>query len=287
MHRSRVYNDGFRSVPVMPRLGHSRSRRTRRPFGTIAACCAALLFCAPRAAVAATPILGTIEVDGSAWVSTGAEGWLQLSTTRPLLVGESVKTGAEGYLLLDLGADGIVGMYANTDLSTTRDQDAPQLEIGAGKAAFFIPADSPLRLRAGDAVMGPGSADEPGTSINGYVELNEHGDGVIVVEEGSLDVKRPKGTEFNGTIFVESEASVTVSSGERLLIGPIASTTHPAPSRAVFDKPDSHDPVAVTESGDVYDLTQARTTRAATAVGGIAGLAIVAFGSGSDSNPSP
>ncbi len=134
---------------------------------------------------AINPIFGTVQANGPAWVSDTGDGWDTLKSTRPLVAGERLKTGDGGYVLLDLGAQGVVGMYNNTEISAGEDGDAAMIDVVDGKLAFHLSEYSAMRIAALDAEI---YAPEPRSSADGYVEINEHGDAVLAVEEGELAV---------------------------------------------------------------------------------------------------
>ncbi len=67
--------------------------------------------------VTAGSVFGTVQVNGPVWSSTGAADWAEVSATRPLVAGDKYRTGDEGYLLADLGDQGVVGMYGNTEIT--------------------------------------------------------------------------------------------------------------------------------------------------------------------------
>ncbi|RMF22948.1 MAG: hypothetical protein D6760_06345 [Deltaproteobacteria bacterium] len=125
-----------------------------------------------------------MQVSGPAWVSSGATDWSQLSATRPLVAGDRLKTGSDGYLLADLGEAGVVGLYGNAEIRANDSGQGPVIDVLKGKVAFHLSPSSKLQLKAEGA--GIGSKTAP---ADGYVEFDEHGVPVVVVEEGSLHVQ--------------------------------------------------------------------------------------------------
>ncbi len=132
----------------------------------------------------AESVFGTVQVSGPAWVSSGATDWSQLSATRPLVAGDRLKTGSDGYLLADLGEAGVVGLYGNAEIRANDSGQGPVIDVLKGKVAFHLSPSSKLQLKAEGA--GIGSKTAP---ADGYVEFDEHGVPVVVVEEGSLHVQ--------------------------------------------------------------------------------------------------
>lgn len=147
----------------------------------------ALVLSAAIPAVALNPVFGTIQVNGPVYVADEGD-WDSVELTRPMVAGDRLKTGSEGYLLADLGSEGIVGMYSNTEISTDGTDEGPSIDVHAGKLAFHLAAFSGLKITAAGAEILPAkSANEQGA--DGYIEINEHGDAVVAVEEGELAVR--------------------------------------------------------------------------------------------------
>ena len=132
----------------------------------------------------ADSVFGTVQVSGPAWVSSGATDWSQLSATRPLVAGDRLKTGSDGYLLADLGEAGVVGLYGNAEIRANDSGQGPVIDVLKGKVAFHLSPSSRLQLKAEGAGIGSKSAP-----ADGYVEFDEDGVPVVVVEEGSLHVQ--------------------------------------------------------------------------------------------------
>jgi hypothetical protein len=127
---------------------------------------------------------GTIQVNGPVWVSSERTGWSKLSATRPLLSGDRLRTGMDGHLLAELGAEGVVGLFSDGELSTRNVAGKPVIEVTRGKLAFHLPAESGLRLEADGASII--ATTDVGT---GYIEYGEDGVPVVVVERGNLVVQ--------------------------------------------------------------------------------------------------
>ena len=134
----------------------------------------------------ADSVFGTVQVSGPAWVSSGATDWSQLSATRPLVAGDRLKTGSDGYLLADLGEAGVVGLYGNAEIRANDSGQGPVIDVLKGKVAFHLSPSSRLQLKAEGAGIGSKSAP-----ADGYVEFDEDGVPVVVVEEGSRSRARP------------------------------------------------------------------------------------------------
>ncbi len=147
----------------------------------------ALVLAAVVPAAAVNPIFGTVQVNGPVFLADQG-AWNAVELTRPMVAGDHLKTGVEGYLLADLGSEGIVGMYSNTEISAAGTDEGPTIEVRSGKLAFHLAAFSGLRITAADAEILPTkNANEQ--AADGYVEINDHGDAVVVVEEGELAVR--------------------------------------------------------------------------------------------------
>ncbi|RMD81975.1 MAG: hypothetical protein D6815_10370 [Candidatus Dadabacteria bacterium] len=132
----------------------------------------------------ADSVFGTVQVSGPAWVSSGATDWSQLSSTRPLVAGDRLRTGSDGYLLADLGEAGVVGLYGNAEIRANDSGQGPVIDVLKGKVAFHLSPRSNLQLKAQGAGIG-----SKATPADGYVEFDENGVPVVVVEEGSLRVQ--------------------------------------------------------------------------------------------------
>lgn len=130
-------------------------------------------------AVGAAPsVFGTVKGAGPAWVAADSADWSQVSSTRPLLAGDSLKTGDKGFVLAELGSQGTVGLYSGAEVRTSGTSDAAVIDVAKGKVAFHVGDNSPLRLAsAGAAVTGSGTAD-------GYIDGGQS----LTVERGTMQV---------------------------------------------------------------------------------------------------
>lgn len=127
---------------------------------------------------AAASVFGTVKGAGPAWVGADSAEWSQVSSTRPLLAGDSIKTGDKGFVLAELGSQGTVGLYAGAEVSTSGTADAAVIGVAKGKVAFHVGEGSPLRFEsAGAAVKGTGKAD-------GYIDGGQS----LTVERGVMQV---------------------------------------------------------------------------------------------------
>lgn len=153
--------------------------------------------------------LGTIQVNGPAYVATGSAAWTQILGPRPLFPGDRLKTGKDGYLVADLGAIGVVGLFGDSEVATAESADLFLVDVQRGKAAFHLEPGSRMRVTAQGASIVPGT-----NAADGYVEYDATGTPVIVMEGGVLDVKFADGT------------SKSVTRGERLAL---TTTAQPEP----------------------------------------------------------
>ncbi len=133
---------------------------------------------------AAGSIFGTIQVSGPAWVASDSSDWSRLSATRPLVAGDRLRTGSDGYLLADLGEAGVVGLYGDAEITATDAGNGPMIDVLKGKVAFHLAPKSKLQL----AAKGAGIVSDA-MPADGYVEFDESGTPVVVVEDGSLKVQ--------------------------------------------------------------------------------------------------
>jgi len=137
---------------------------------------------------AAPSVFGTVKGAGPAWVAADSAQWLQVSSTRPLLGGDSLKTDDKGFMLADLGSQGTVGLYSGAEVRTSGTSDAAVIDITKGKVAFHVGDKSPMQFAsAGAAVTGRGTAD-------GYID----GGSSLTVERGTMQVAMA-GTEHTVT----------------------------------------------------------------------------------------
>ncbi len=154
--------------------------------------------------LAAESILGTIENSGSVWVARPGEDWHEFQKVRPIVTGDRLRTGKDGYLIADLGSDGVLGMFASTEVRVTRSATGVVVSVGKGKVAFHLGADAGLSVVAADSLIRPDrSASE--VAAHGYVKLSNAGDAVIVLEEGAA------------AVVVEGEIK-RLRAGQRLLV---------------------------------------------------------------------
>lgn len=127
---------------------------------------------------AAPSVFGTVKGAGPAWVAAGSSEWSQVSSTRPLLAGDSLKTGDKGFVLAELGSQGTVGLYSGAEVRTSGTSDAAVIDVAKGKVAFHVGENSPMRFEsAGAAVKGTGKAD-------GYIDGGQS----LTVERGAMQV---------------------------------------------------------------------------------------------------
>ena len=209
---------------------------------------------------AAASIFGTIQVKGSAWVSSGTDSWSELSKTRPLVAGDKLKTAADGYLLADLGSHGVVGLYGNAEVTANDSGRGPVIDILKGKVAFHLGDKSALSLRANGADIVAGDA------ADGYVEFTD-GKASVVVEKGGLNV-------------VVAGVSRELKRGQRLSLEPGAEPVQLAGAEA--------DAAAGSASGAGSATTIAGlSTTALTAIGVVAVGVGAAAAVGGDSVASP
>jgi hypothetical protein len=154
--------------------------------------------------------LGTIQVNGPAFAASGSAEWAQIMGPRPLFPGDRLKTGRDGYLVADLGAVGVIGLFGDTEVTTSESGDLFVVDVKTGKAAFHLEPGSRMRLTAKGASIVPGSS-----AADGYVEYDATGTPVVVMEGGALDVKLADG------------ATKSVTRGERLAL---TATAQPEPA---------------------------------------------------------
>lgn len=145
--------------------------------------------------------LGTIQVNGPAYVASGSAEWAQIMGPRPLFPGDRLKTGKDGYLVADLGAIGVIGLFGDSEVVTSASADLFFVDVQRGKAAFHLEPGSRMRLTAQGANIVPGT-----NAADGYVEYDATGTPVVVMEGGVLDVKFADGT------------AKSVTRGERLAL---------------------------------------------------------------------
>ena len=138
--------------------------------------------------VTAGSVFGTVQVNGPVWSSTGAADWAEISATRPLVAGDKYRTGDEGYLLADLGDQGVVGMYGNTEITAGAAGAGALIDVLKGKVAFHLAPESGLQLKAANAAINVDSAGLD-KAADGYVEVNKAGNAVLAVEEGTINVR--------------------------------------------------------------------------------------------------
>ena len=138
--------------------------------------------------VTAGSVFGTVQVNGPVWSSTGAADWSEVSATRPLVAGDKYRTGDEGYLLADLGEQGVVGMYGNTEITAGAAGAGALIDVLKGKVAFHLAPESALQLKAANAAINVDSAGLD-KAADGYVEVNKAGSAVLAVEEGTINVR--------------------------------------------------------------------------------------------------
>jgi|GEM_PF-1876068 len=167
----------------------------------------AFVLAMPLAALAVNPIFGTVQVNGPVFLNNGAHGWDKVELTRPMVAGDHLKTGEEGYLLADLGKQGVVGMYGDTEIATGGSENGPLIDVRRGKLAFHMGTASAMTITAADAeILSTGTAGSKAKdAADGYVEINSNGDAVVAVEDGRLSV-RVAGVDR------------TLKKGERLLL---------------------------------------------------------------------
>lgn len=162
--------------------------------------------------------LGTIQVNGPAYVASGSAAWTQIMGPRPLFPGDRLKTGKDGYLVADLGAIGVIGLFGDSEVATAESADLFLIDVQRGKAAFHLEPGSRMRVTAKGASIVPGT-----NAADGYVEYDATGTPVVVMEGGVLDIKFADGT------------AKTVTRGERLALT-AAAEPEPAPVAAAGDE---------------------------------------------------
>lgn len=190
----------------------------------------------------ADSVFGTVQVSGPAWVSSNSTDWSELTATRPLVAGDHLKTGPDGYLLADLGEAGVIGLYGNAEIRANDSGRGPIIDVLKGKVAFHLSPESKLQLKAKEAGIGSKSAP-----ADGYVEFDENGVPILVVEEGSLQVQ---------LAGMERE----LSRGERMVLAADA------------------EPVKVAQADDEEGNRKKAAAAAATGAGAGAGLGAATFG---------
>jgi hypothetical protein len=161
----------------------------------------AVVFTAVPPVGAAEAALGTIQVNGPAYASSGNAAWAQIVGPRPLFAGDRLRTGKDGYLVGDLGAIGVIGLFGDTEVTTAASNNLLVVDVLKGKAAFHLEPGSRMRLSAKGATVVPGTS-----AADGYVEFDATGTPVVVMEGGVLDVKFADGS------------TKTLNRGERLAL---------------------------------------------------------------------
>lgn len=244
-------------------------------------------------AAAADSILGTLETSGDVWVARHGEDWNEMQSSRPIVTGDRLRTGGNGYVIADLGESGVLGLFATTQIRAAESGAGTSVAVEAGKVAFHLSKGTKLSLVAADSLITTNKSAD-GVAAHGFVELNEAGDAVIVLEDGAASV------------VVDGEVK-SLRAGERLLVTAAGAAGGDALASASED--DEQDQAAGILRGDdaaaggvvagstvAGDGTAAAV--AATAVPsnaaaiGLGALAVVAGGvaigsSGGDSNGSP
>lgn len=221
---------------------------------------------------AAPSVFGTVRGAGPAWVGADSSEWSQVSSTRPLLAGDSLKTGDKGFVLAELGHQGTVGMYSGAEVRTSGTSDAAVIDVTKGKVAFHVGDNSALQLAsAGAAVKGSGKAD-------GYID----GGHSLTVERGVMQVAMSGGEH-------------TVKAGQRFHFD--TQTVEPVKVAGAYGEPQqveeipSAPPPPPAEQQETTTSTGKRNLVAAWVVGGLALAGIITAvavtasdGGGSDSS---
>jgi hypothetical protein len=101
-------------------------------------------------------VLGTLHVRKQVEIATAKGAWHSPKPGAALVEGTSVRTGKEGAALLDLGQNGVLGLYPNGRLlvGTLTGQVLP-VAIEEGEIAFRLPPGSKLELRTARAIVHP------------------------------------------------------------------------------------------------------------------------------------
>jgi hypothetical protein len=224
----------------------------------------------------AEPLLGTLRATGPAWIASGTADWSQLSASRTLVGGDRLRTGDGAYLLVDLGSDGVIGLFADSEVGTHASE--PVVDVLKGKVAFHLAADSELNIRAKSGRIAASSE-----KAEGYVEYQDSTP-VVVVEYGELNVR---------IAGVDSK----VGRGERIVIENDGSTPQVVGMEGVYETDERKATAAmaaeersVAETPDygrrrLLTWTAIGVVAVGATVGGIA--ASGGGGGGGDSNGSP
>ena len=182
-------------------------------------------------------ILGTIQEKGPAYAATPLTDWSKITGSRPLVAGDRLKTEAGGNLLADLGNRGVIGLYADSEVSVAAKGDEILVEAKRGKVAFHLEPGGRVQVTTAGAVI---PASPLKDVADGYVEFDQTGTAQVVVESPTLNVALADGsvrTLAGGdrlAVAARPEAAPTQVATQRQderKAGPVAAPPKSAPSR--------------------------------------------------------
>jgi hypothetical protein len=177
------------------------TRKSIRSLGVSLLSLAVSLALVPPVA-AADRVAGSIRVSGPAFAARPGGDWATITAPRPLVAGDLLKTGKDGYLVADMGANGLIGLFGDSEVSTSETADGLIVEVVHGKVAFHLEPKATIGIRIANATIHSGEE-----TADGYVELDSVSPPAVVMEGGTLDVRLPDG------------GTKTIATGERLELG--------------------------------------------------------------------
>lgn len=242
-----------------------------RSLGATALSVAVTLAMVPPVA-AVDRVAGSIRVSGPAFAARSGGEWAAITAPRPLVAGDLLKTGNDGYLVADMGANGLIGLFGDSEVSTSEGSAGLVVDVVRGKVAFHLEPKANVTIRIGDSVITSGTE-----TADGYVERDAVGVPAVVMEGGKLDVRLPDG------------GTKTVATGERLELGTGATTAIDSGDDrrgAGAPSPDGDKPVRKKYAGLSLRGWTAIAVVTAAVAGGAAALA-GGGGGGGGSNGSP
>jgi len=144
-------------------------------------------------------VLGTIHSHNKVEIAESSGAWKAAKAGSPLVESTFIRTGQDGAGLLDLGQNGVIGLYPESRLFVgNRTGGVVPVGLEAGELAFRLPQDSKVELRTSGGVIRPSGvmAVAAGGFIEGFLSITAQGETSVRVQNGSLMVKSTEGTDF-------------------------------------------------------------------------------------------
>lgn len=233
-------------------------------------------------------VLGTIHSHNNVEIAESSGAWKPAKAGSPLVENTFIRTGQDGAGLLDLGQDGVIGLYPESRLFVgSRAAGVVPVGLEAGELAFRLPQNSKVELRTSAGIIRPSGvvAAATGGFIEGFLAVTAQGETSVRVQNGSLMVRSTEGSDF-----------LPVKAGQEVKFG--ASYKEPkiieAAAPALGQDPAGKSQLRPAERGRAIPNVFAENPELAALIGGLAvtggvlgGLAAAGTFDGNDNEASP